>query len=384
MALAASDSLSTFDQVTNKRLDLSPVLSTILLNDTAALGVFGMGSAAMRSEHRWGEDSLNPPSLTVNNGGPIAAVDTTFVVTDASKIAIGALLMNEADGLTEVMQVTDVTVATNTLTVTRNYDGGGAVVHPDASTLAIIGQPKQEGDESITDISRDRAQDFNYTQIFKRTVKVSGTQEAETNNGIHPGVASEARLQLERRTMELQVELNRAALNGIRSSTAGSDTAYRTMGGLRQFLTQAGGNNLDAAASAISEPAVNAMYERAWDDGGTPTTLIGNSKQINAFSGFNTNRFRVAPSDRSVGVFVEKYLTEFGAEISLVLDRWARNDELYMIDPSRVELAPLQGRALFTEPLAKVGDAIRWQMVAELTLVVRNANEAHASLTNLG
>lgn len=383
MPLSTTDSLATFDQVTNKRLDLSPVLSTILLNDTATLGVLGLGSSAMRSEHRWGEDSLNPPTLTINNGGVVNPGDGSFIVADASKIVEGALLQNEADGIVEVMQV--LTIAGNTLTISRDYDGGGAATHADGATLAVIGQPRQEGDESISDISKDRTDDFNYTQIFKRTVKVSGTQEAETNNGIHPGVASEARLQLERRTMELQVEMNRAVLNGIRSATAGSDSAYRSMGGLRQFLTAAGGNNLDQAAAAISEVSVNATYERAWDDGGNPTTLIGNSKQINAFSSqFNTNRFRVAPSDRMQGVFTEKYLTEFGAELNLVLDRWARKDEVYLIDPSRAELAPLQGRALFTEPLAKIGDAIRWQMVAEMTLVVRNAKEGHAAMTNLG
>lgn len=382
MALNASDSLSTFDQTTNKRLDLSPVLSAILLNDTATLGALGLGPSVMKSEHGYGSDSLNAPTVIVDDAAGISAVDATVIVEDATKLRVGALLMDETDNKTEIMQVT--LIAGTTLTITRGFGTSVAETHADDAVFAIVGQPVQEGDEGIVDISKDRVQNTNFTQIFKRTVKVSGTQEAETNNGIHPGITSELRLQLERRTMELQVEINRAALNSVKSATAGSDTVYRSMSGIREFLTVAGGNNLDEAAGAVSEAKINAAYKRAWDDGGTPTSLIGNSKQINAFSSFNSNRFRVAPSDRVQGVFTEKYLTEFGAEISLILDRWARNDELYLLEAARAHIAPLNGRTLFTEPLAKVGDALRWQILTELTLIVRNPKEAHASMTNLG
>lgn len=383
MALGASDSFSSFDATTNRRLDISPVLSTILLNDQATLGLLGQGPAVMRTEHRFGEDSLNPPTVT-DDGSALGIGATSLAVLDASKVRIGAILMDQAATLTDLMQVTD--IVGNTLTVDRNYGGTGDLAHAANAVYAIVGQPVQEGDETIADISRDRTQESNVTQIFKRTIKVSGTQEAEAQNGVHPGVPSELRLQVARRAMELGVELNRAVLNSYQSSVTpqGSDTVYRTMKGIRQYLTEGGASsNLDATAEAISEVNVNSLYKLAWDKGGSPTALVGNSNQINAFASFNTNKFRIAPSDRAVGTFVEKYLTEFGAELSLVLDRWARVDEVYLLDPSKAHIAPMQGRAMFTEPLAKVGDAMRWQIVMEATLILMNKNEGHAIHTNL-
>ena len=374
MALAPSNALATFDQNTNKRLDLSPVLSAILLNDRATLGAIGEMPAVMRSDHKWGSDSLNAPTVTLANGGDVNPGDTSITVTDGSKITIGALLMVQEDTKKEIVQVTN--IAGNVLTITRDYDGGGAVTMTDATELAVIAQPNQEGTEGAASIAKDRAQDFNYTQIFRRTVYVTGTQEAEANNGVHPGVDSEVRHQLAYRAMELGVELNRSILNSYRSATAGSDTVYRTMAGIRQFLAL--GGNERSVAEAISETAVNALYKLAWDKGGNPSVLIGNDKQINAFTGFNTQRFRVAPSDRVVGTFIDKYLTEHGAEISLVLDRWARQDEVYLIDPSRMGVAMLNGRGMSTKPLADLGDTLRWQLLMEATLIVQNKGEAHA------
>ncbi len=382
MALNATDALATFDQVTNKKLDISPVLSAILLNDTATLGLLGQGPAVMRSEHFFGEDSLNAP--TVQLDGAEDDTDTAWVLDDTSKIRVGALLMDEATGVTEIAQVTEITNATDVV-VERGFGGTTAAAHADDAVFAIVGQPTQEGDETVADISKDRTQETNYTQIFRRTVKVTGTQEAEANNGIHPGVSSELRYQIAQRAQEMAVELNRAVLNSYANSTTsvGSDTQYRSMKGIRQWLTEGSdgaglGANHQSGGGAFDETKLNALYKLAWDKGGNPTTLLGNAEQINKFSSFNANRFRVAPSDRQIGVFIEKFLTEFGVEISLNIDRWARKDELYLLDTSKAYFAPLQGRAMFTEPLPKIGDSLRWQMVMEMTTVVQNKKEAHA------
>lgn len=373
MALAANNGLATFDQTTNKRLDISPVLSAILLNDKATLGVVGEMPSVMRSDHKWGSDSLNAPTVTLANSGNVAAVDTSIVVSDASKITIGALLMCQESTKKEVVQVTN--IVGNTLTITRDYDGGGAVIFLDTTELAVIGQPNQEGAQGASSIAKDRVQDFNYTQIFRKTVFVTGTQEAEANNGVHPGVDSEVRHQLAYRAMELSVELNRSILNSYRSGP-GAAASYRSLGGIRQFL-ELGGNER-TVSEAIDEDAINAIYKLSWDKGGNPTTLIGNDGQINAFTSFNSNRFRVAPSDRVVGTFIEKYLTEYGAELTLVLDRWARQDEVYLIDPSKMGVAMLNGRGLTTKPLADEGDNSRWQMLMEATFICENKGEAHA------
>ncbi len=379
MALDATGSAASFDQ-TNKKLDLQPLLASILLADTAALGIIGMGASAFGTEHKWNQDSLNSPTLqtaeTVDSGAQL-----TIDFDDLSKIKKGALLMDELAGTSEVVQVTG--IAGNTATVVRGFGSTDPETHADDSIWAIIGEPQQEGNKDIDNRSKARTQKSNFTQIFKTEVTVTGTAEAETNNGLHPGVTSEMSTQMVYRAMELKRQLNRAVLNGIISGV-GSDTVYRSFRGLREFLTESGASSNNTATSeALSEGVVNAMYRKAWDDGGTPTTFISSADQTTKFATFIAAKVRVAPSDRVTGVFIEKYLTDLGAEISVVTDRWFKTDECALIDASRFWLAPLQGRGLFSEPLAKTGDLSEWQMIMEATLVCKNQDEAHAYHTNL-
>ena len=342
----------------------------------------------MDSEHRYNSDDLNAPTLVINNSGDVGPGDTSLVVASTANISVGALIMASEAGKTEVLEVLTLNADGVTIDlVARDVDGGGAVNLTDGTDLLIISNNKQEGDKTIQNRHKEREQDSNFTSIFKREVEVSGTAESIASNGIHPGIQSEARHQIMYRTMEMAVEMNRAALYSIRSGSAGSDTVIRRMGGIRFFLTLAGGQVLDGAGGAISENSattgINTLYELNYEVGGNPTVLLGNQKQITKFSAFNTDRFRIAPSDRQVGVFVERYLTTFGAELTLMLDRWARQDEVYLLDPSKIWFSPLQGRALFTEPLAKSGDAMSWQIISEMTLILKNRKESHSLLRNL-
>ena len=93
MPIPSADLMASFDFTTGKKVDISPVLSAILLTDTATLGLIGMGPAVPDIEHKWNSDSLNAPYVTLNNGGNVAAIDTSFVVDSTANLSVGALLM---------------------------------------------------------------------------------------------------------------------------------------------------------------------------------------------------------------------------------------------------------------------------------------------------
>lgn len=376
MALSASDSLTTFDQ-TAKQLDLEPVLATVLLADTALLGLIGMGTPARGIKHEFNEDALNDYFVTADE--TLDATDTTLSVTDAAQIRVGAVLKDTAAGQSELLHVT--AISTNDLTVTRGYGTTDGQTHLASAQFMIVGMPVQHGDETITDISKVRTTTFNYCQEFKRTVKVSDQLMAEAQNGLHPGVPDELKYQIIQRALEIKRELNTTAIHMV-ISAAPSDSVYSTMKGLREYLTASGGNNV-STSEGLTEKVVNNLYRQAWDDGGDPGDLVGGADQITQFSGFNAGKVRVAPSDRVAGVFVERYLTEYGRELSLTLDRWFQKDEVALITREKAYIAPFQGRALVGEPLARIGNAQRWQISGSMTLVVKNATKAHAYHTNL-
>jgi len=350
----------------------------MLMTDTATLGVIGMGENVMGRTHYFNEDSLNAP--TIQAAEALDDSETAFDIDDASKLLVGTLLMDMANGKQEVLLVT--AISSNALTVTRGYGSTDAEAHDDDAVFAVIGAALPEGDETIADYSKARTQVTLYTQIFKSTVKVSGSAEAEAANGLHPGIPSEMRLQMMRRTDELKVQLNRAILNSVISAAA-SDSVGQTMKGLREFLVKTSSANVNTTAEALSEQVVNDLYQAAWEDGGNPETLIGHADQITKFGTFNAQRLRVGPSDKVAGVFVSHYLTSIGQQIALITDRWMKSDEVALIEKSKVFFCPMKGRTLFAEPLARVGDAMRWQILMEGCLKVLNAAQAHAYHTAL-
>lgn len=375
MTLAASDSLSTFDQ-TAKHLDLESVLAVVLLADTALLGLIGIGTPALGIKHEFNEDVLNSYFIT-DTGGAIESdgVTITAAAADVARLRVGTILKDAVAGQSELVQVTAV-ASTTTLTITRGYGSTTAVTHAAGCKWLIIGQPVQHGDETITDISKVRTTVYNYCQEFKQTVKISDQLMAETANGLHPAVADELKYQILNRTLEIKREMNMSVIHMARGEAA-SDAVYSTMGGLRWFLTQTSTNHLTDCVS-LSEKQVNRLYRAAFDDGGDPGDMVGGPDQITQFAGFNAGKVRVAPSDRVAGVFISKYLTELGKEISLTVDRWMPTDEVALIDRSRIYVSPFKGRALLAEPLARIGNAQRWQITGSHTLVVKNATLAHA------
>ena len=107
----------------------------------------------------------------------MASTSTTSVVVDNDDdeafVVAGTILQNQTTG--EIMRATaDANLATNTLTVERNIGGTSHQIADDA-VLVIAGHADQEGGTSSTAISFDPTTDFNYTQIFKTAVQVTGT-----------------------------------------------------------------------------------------------------------------------------------------------------------------------------------------------------------------
>ena len=120
-------------------------------------------------------DELPNRTLTVN--GAIANTTGTTITVDNDDdeafVVAGTILQNQTTG--EIMRATaDANLGANTIAVERNIGGTSHQIADDA-VLVIAGHADQEGGTSPTAISFDPTTDFNFTQIFKTAVQVSGT-----------------------------------------------------------------------------------------------------------------------------------------------------------------------------------------------------------------
>lgn len=378
MALASATPLASFDQSAGEFLDLSNELAEIIRRDnTSFLSRVGISGEATETTHSWMEDSLNANTATLNEALDASETDVDVATGHGVRFRPGTLFKNVSEaGKTEVMQVT--AVSTDTLTVVRGYGSTTGETHTTGSTLQIIAHPAQEGQDAPSDESKVRTKVTNYTQIFQKGINVSHTMRSV----LQAGVADEYTHQVARRLMEVMRELDSSLVAGIKSASAGSDSVYRSMGGIIEFASQASGN-INSTSEALTLSVVNTMCKQIWDDGGAPNFILVGGKQKRAISAFDQSARRSMYDATVAGYVVDKVITDLGYVLDVIVDPWMPDDTVIVGDINKVRVMPLRNSAMRAEDLAKTGASFKGQIYGEYTAEFRNALEAFAFHNNL-
>lgn len=247
-----------------------------------------------------------------------------------------------------------------------------------------------EGDDATTDTANITTRVFNYTAISDKVPRVTGTQESVDSAGRR----SEMAFQMENKMKELKRDVEKILLEN-NAYVAGTDTAARECAGLQAYLvtnaniaadsTAATGDGSDAhtdgTARALQESFVEEVLGEAWDSGGNPTLCILGKAQKQKFAAFSGNATRTHDGEsKKITNTIDIYIDPLGNEVRLVPDRFCPADVVYFVDPENVKFSVL--RDFQSSDLAKTGDTMRKQILAEYTLEVGN-EAAHGIITDL-
>ena len=237
----------------------------------------------------------------------------------------------------------------------------------------------------------------NYTQIFAKTVMVSGTADAVRKYGR----AEEFAYQIAKKGKELKRDIEYSLVRNSHS-TAGVYASARLSAGIESMIvgnaqesgatttTPAYASGLwsaptDGTAATLTESVVVAALQSAWEDGGDPSVIMTNATAKRKFAGFAGATTFAGTYDtakgRAQGMIVgavDVYVSDFGSH-KIVLNRHMRDEVILCLDPDHVAVATL--RPIKFEALAKTGDAEKGQIITELCLVVTNP-DAHAKIHN--
>ncbi|HZH27882.1 MAG TPA: DUF5309 domain-containing protein [Azospirillaceae bacterium] len=251
-----------------------------------------------------------------------------------------------------------------------------------------------EGDVTAAGAPTPRVRVGNRTQIFKKVGTVSGTAQVVDVAGIEDELDEQKIL----KGLELRRDVEAALLQNGASSAGGTGTAA-TLGGFESWLTSnvsrgTGGANGGFAGGTVSAPTdgtqraftqaqLDTVMQQVFGNGGKPTMLFLGPAQKTAFSSFTgiaLNRVD-NPKDTQVTIVggADVYLSNFG-KLSVVPSIFQRNRTALVVDPKRVKKSVL--RPMFTENLAKVGDATPFHVIEECTLEVEN-EKAHGVIADL-
>lgn len=262
-----------------------------------------------------------------------------------------------------------------------------------------------EGDDSpaaVTAVARSRI--YNYCAISRKVGSVTGTMRAVDVAGIEDEYDNQEML----KAIELRRDMEVIVLDNNKYEVGGTSTVRECAGfatyitntdftGAQAFTSAVGdGSNAwnlaNTTVRALSLTILNGAVQAAHVDGGKPNLLMLSPTQRTAFSNLTLQsslggaaqvRYttdKVKPL-ALIGT-VDTWLSNFGqldvsSNVQMASDSAFENVTAYLVDTRHAGLSYL--RRMVSEPLAKTGDADKFQIIAEYTLEV-DAPQAHAAL----
>ena len=244
-----------------------------------------------------------------------------------------------------------------------------------------------QGDETAFDAVTPTVRVGNYTQIAKKAVIVSGTQEVVDKAGRN----SEVGYQLAKLGKEIKRDMEVTVVGTNKGGVGGNSTTEPELASLSAWIKTndvfGGGagasptwtsgvpsaGRTDGTQAAFTLAMLQSAVRLCFASGAEPTTLmVGpvNKQKVSAFEGISTVQYNLSqPEAAAIIAAVDVIKTDFGL-LSIVPNRFQRERDAFLIDWDMVAIAYL--RPFFQEELAKTGDAHKRHMVVEYTLEVKN------------
>lgn len=348
---------------------IDPVQTPLLV----ALG--GFDSARSKFEIRdngtkveWLEDEYAPLSDVAAQGTTITTNTTVLTVTDASIFQDGHVIQIDS----EYMVVSAVDTTGNTLNVYSRSYGGTNATHVSTATINIVGMARLEGDDADYVGLVDITAPFNYTSIFQKALKITGTEGVVDEYGYEDVFAYQAMKAIPELSRLLELSL----FHGTRA--VGTASTPRSLGGLGTFIT----NNTVDAAGAIAKTDIDNLAESIQLDGGMPDLFVCHPSIANDIRALldSSSFVRLTQENSVFGMqAIDAIRTQYG-NLRMVESLWCPSGTAYMLDSSRVGLYELRPFGWY--PLAKTGDSRKAEVVGEFSLAVGN-DKAHGKITGI-
>ena len=386
--------------------DVSPILLEVLRRDPVLLGRFKTGEPAKNRKVEWFDREWVPFKFTTDTDlQGDGTTDETLTVTETlggvnitEWFEPGDLFMlvgnttGTVSAMPEVLQC--VTSAGGTIVLDRVYGGstsnyaanGNAAITANGLIFEKLGPVSPENSIPSPDKSHTHGPaEANYTQIFTYDLNVSGTAQEMEQYGMSDFFGTN----LKELTEELKLQLERTAIYGLQhgSTPLGSASVARTMNGIKYYLDRAGANRITSGYTTPNEELINAMCRMITGK----NAQLDNRKGIIACSPMNAeligdiwkDKIQINREDTVRGTQVKTIVTKLGFMLDVVWDHNIHNNDLFILNPSKIEVAPLRNRAWFVKRYDNGSDGQTARVIGEWTSRIFDSKKDHAICTCL-
>lgn len=213
-----------------------------------------------------------------------------------------------------------------------------------------------EGEDTTKFTESGRRELNNVLEIFKKGVSISGTAIAMQSNQF----ASE----VNDRLLEVKVNIEKKLINGIKND--GSTAPKRQMAGLIQFADP---TNAVSVKGKVTEDHIKQAMRNLWNQDlaeGQYYALV-NADVKEQIDAIYKDRYSYQHKTTNFGLVVDSIETNYGT-LNLILSKHVPANKMVVFNDAYVDLVFL--REPVFEPLAKTGDNVKGQVIAEATLKV--------------
>jgi len=240
-----------------------------------------------------------------------------------------------------------------------------------------------EGDDATATPHVATVRIGNYSQISRKTGRVSGTQREVD----HAGRDDELDYQKLLKGKELKRDMESILCSNQASNVGAAGTA-RKLGSLCAWVksntdkgaapgadpTAADGKTprVDGVARAYTEPLLQGVLKKCYDNGGEPNMIMlgsFNKQKMSAFQG-RAQAQEQATTKKIVNA-VNTYEGDFGTQ-KVVPNRFQRPQDVWVLQTSMWAVSYITGRRMVSENLAKTGDSDAFFILSEYSLEARN------------
>ena len=222
-----------------------------------------------------------------------------------------------------------------------------------------IGQGVTEGNKNPTIYQSGRAELNNVCQIWQRAAEISGTALAMKSTTFSQEIAD--------RLVEIKQGIEKSITTGVRND--GSVSPYiRKLDGIEQWA-ETSNQIIASTPTQVSEDDIKSLVKCFWNHG-LPTQqyfALVNADLKEQIDNIYKDSYSYIHQNSVFGLLVDGVRTNYGT-VYFLLSRYASDDKITAFAADFLSLDYLR-KPVF-EPLAKTGDAVSGEVVAEATLRV--------------
>ena len=287
---------------------LVTLLNQVQASDGAYKGSKLMKATTGNPEFKWFEDVYG--GRYARAGAAETAGSTTIDVIGAGSssayiFTVGDVVKNARTG--ENFLVTAIASAT-TLTVTRSFGSTAAAAMVAGDGLFIVGNANEEN-ASARNVNTTRSvAQTNYTQIFKTSIALSGTEDAAKLYGGRdlPYLRS-------KKATEHALDIERAFWFGQKNSDTSGTQGHprRTTGGVLEFI-EGGNSYIQNQGGALTAPDLNSFLREGFTYGNSTKMLFAGGLLLQAINEIARGQIQTEVGETQYGVKISKWMTAFG------------------------------------------------------------------------